>query len=298
MQGFQESNSEQVRDEANAWVARFAPLLMNTEVLTEPEVRERIQDSQRLQAEGRTLQGRLAEISETDSDLIRTFEAAIGQLDSIESDYRKQLAMLKPGDPEGIANLDAVNEKLAERMARKEVGLDTNAVIPDVLEMKVAPGNKGAAIGLGIFGLGWNAFTAFHATLMIGGMYQAFGLAALAMLAFYAIFFFAGIGMWIAAYNAGASEHIRLEGRELTVTKTLGPWRKDRTYKLGADSSAEIVEMQIAQVSSNKTSKKPTPVVHLHDVDGNPVGLGANATDAQRRQTRDKINAYLRVRGS
>lgn len=297
MQGFQESNSEQVRDEANAWVARFAPLVMNSEVLTESEVRERIQDSQRLQAEGKALRSRLSEIAETDSDLIRTFESAIGQLDSIESDYRKQLAMLKPGDPDGIANLEAVNEKLAERMARQEVGLQTNATIPDILEMKVSPGNKAAAIGLGVFGLGWNAFTAFHATLMIGGMYQAFGLAALAMLAFYAIFFFAGIGMWIAAYNAGASEHVRLEGRELTVTKTLGPFRKDRTYKLGPDSTAEIAEMQIAQVSSNQTSKKPTPVVQLHDADGNAIGLGATSTDTQRRQTRDKINAYLKVRG-
>lgn len=297
MQGYQESDAEQVRDEANAWVARFAPLLMNTEVLTESEVRERIQDSQRLQSEGHALRARLAAISESDPDLLKTFESAIGQLGSIESDYRKQLAMLKPGDPDGIANLEAVNERLAERMARIEVGLETNATIPDVLEMKVSPGNKAAAIGLGVFGLGWNSFTAFHATLMIGGMYQAFGLAALAMLAFYAIFFFAGIGMWIAAYNAGAAEHIRLEGRELTVTRILGPWRKDRTYKLGLDTTAEISEMQIAQVSSNQTSKKPTPVVQLHDVEGNPIGFGATSTDTQRRQTRDKVNSYLKVRG-
>lgn len=297
MQGYQESNSEQVRDEANAWVARFAPLVMNSEVLTEEEVRDRIKASQRLQSEGLALQARLGDISETDSELIQTFKSAIGQLDSIESDYRKQLGMLRPGDPMGIANLDAVNEKLAERMARQEVGLQTNATIPDILEMKVSPGNKAAAVGLGVFGLGWNAFTAFHATLMIGGMYQSFGIAALAMLAFYAIFFFAGIGMWIAAYNAGASEHIRLEGRELVVTKTLGPFKNEKTYKLAPDTTADIAMMSVSQVSTNQTSKKPTPVVQLHDAEGNAIGFGATSSDALRRQTKDKINAYLKVRG-
>lgn len=297
MQGNTESNSEQVRDQANAWVAKFAPLVMTSEILTEAEVRERIKSSERLQAEGRYLSSRLSEISETDTDLISTFESAIGQLDSIETDYRKQLGLLRPGDPEGIANLEAINEKLSERLARKEIGLETNATIPEVLELKVSPGNKVAAVGLGVFGLGWNSFTLLHATLMIGGMYKAFGFAAFAMLAFYAIFFMVGIGMWIAAYNSGASESIRLEGRELTVTKVLGPWRKDRTYKLGPKATADIAAMQISQVSTNQTSKKPTPVVQLHDVNGNGIGFGASATDALRRETRDKINAYLRVRG-
>ncbi len=297
MPEFHEVEAEQVRDEANAWVARFAPLVMHSEVLTDGEVRERIRDSDRLEKEGRALRSRLSALQDSDPDLIRTFEAAIGQLASIEADYRKQLAMLKPGDPDGIANLEAVNEKLAERMARQEIGAETNATIPEVLEMKVSPGNKAAAAGLGIFGLGWNAFTAVHAFFMIGGMAKAFGWAALFLLAFYAIFFFAGIGMWIAAYNTGASEHIRLEGRDLTVRKTLGPWTSERVFKLAVDDSAEIAEMQLAQVSNHQSSKRPTPVVQLHDIDGKPIGLGATATDVQRRQVRDKINAYLRVRG-
>lgn len=292
-----EVEAEQIRDEANAWVARFAPLVMQAEILTDDEVRQRIRDSERLEKEGRVLQSRLSAIEESDPTLIRTVEAAIGQLSSIEADYRKQLALLKPGDPDGIADLEAVNDKLAERMARQEIGAETSVAVPEVLEMKVSPGNKAAAIALGVFGLGWNAFTAVHAFFMIGGMTKSFGWVALFLLAFYAIFFFAGIGMWIGAYNAGASEHIRLEGRDLMVRKSLGPWSSERVYRLAPDDKAEIAEMQIAKVSNSENSKGPTPVVQLHDVDGNPIGLGAHATDVQRRQTRDKINAYLRVRG-
>lgn len=297
MQSFLDPEKEQTRDEANAWVARFAPLVMSEEVFTESEVRQRIEACRLLAAEGKELETRLGTLADTDSELLSTFQKALGQLDSLESDFRKHLARLKPGDPEGIADLDSINERLSERLARQEIGLETAQDVPDILEMKVAPGNKAAAAGLGIFGLGWNAFTAFHATMMIGGMSQAFGLMALFLLAFYAIFFFAGIGMWIAAANVGAAERITLEGRSLTVTKTLGPWTKDRHYKLAPDSTAEIAEMEIAQVRNSRAPQKPTPVVQLHDVDGNPIGLGATATDAQRRQTRDKINAYLKLKG-
>lgn len=297
MQSFLDPEKEQTRDEANAWVARFAPLVMSDEVFTETEVRQRIAACQSLSAEGQSLQARLNSIADTDPELLSTFEKALGQLDSLESDFRKHLARLKPGDPEGIADLESVNEKLAERMARQEIGMDTAREIPDILEMKVAPGNKAAAVGLGVFGLGWNAFTAFHATLMIGGMSQAFGPMAFFLLAFYAIFFFAGIGMWVAAVNTGSAEYISLEGRSLTVRKSLGPWNKERHYTLAPDATAEIAEMEIAQVRNSRTPPKPTPVVQLHDVEGNPIGLGATSTDAQRRQTRDKINAYLKLKG-
>jgi len=297
MQSFLDPEKEQIRDEANAWIARFAPLVMSDQVPTEVEVRQRISDCVQLGQQGAELQNRLSSISDDEPDLISTFQKALGQLGSLESDFRKQLARLKPGDPDGIADLNSINEKLAERLARQEVGLDTAQEVPDILEMKVAPGNKAAAAGLGVFGLGWNAFTAFHATMMIGGMSKAFGWAALFMLAFYAIFFFAGIGMWISAFNAGSEEYISLEGRKLTVTRKLGPWVRERHYTLASDCVADIAEMQIAQVNSNQTSKRPTPVVQMFDTEGNPIGIGANATDVQRRQTRDRINAYLRLKG-
>lgn len=297
MPGFRESSSEEIRDAANAWVARFAPLLMNQEVLTESEVRKRIYDSEILQREGRDMRERVREIAETDPDLIKTFEAAVGQLDSIEMDYRKQLALLKPGDPDGIANLETVNEKLQERLARQEVGLETNPTVPSILDLKVSPGNKAAAAGLFVFGLGWNAFTAFHATLMIGGMSKAFGLGAFALLAFYAIFFLVGFGMWAGAFHAGAAEQIHLDGRQLIITRTFGPYKKEKRYSLPPNSQAEIALAEDTQITGKNQTKKLVSVVQLHDVEGHPINIGAMATDMQRRQTLEKINAYLKVRG-
>jgi hypothetical protein len=92
-------------------------------------------------------------------------------------------------------------------------------------------------------------------------------------------------------------DRVSLEGRQLTVTKKLGPWVRQRHYTLAADAVAGIAEMELTQVNSNQTSKKPTPVVQLFDVEGNAIGIGGTATDIQRRQTRDRINSYLRLKG-
>lgn len=290
-------NPEQVRDEAHAWVARFAPLVLGNDILTENEVRHRIATAEVLQEQGKALQDRLASISQTDPELIKTVHSALSELESIETDFRLQLGRLAPGDPAGRASLDAVNERLAERLARKEVGLPTTSTIPDVLELKVSPGNKAAAAGLGIFGLGWNSFTAVHATFMIGGMAQAFGWAALGLLAFYGIFFSVGVGMWIAAYHAAASESIKLEGRKLSVTRKLGPILKTKEYQLPEGAQATISVMDMPRMSNNRGGSKPTPVIQLHDVDGNAIGIGATSTDVQRRQNMDKINSYLKIYG-
>lgn len=294
MQEFGSSDEERLRDEANAWIARFAPLVMSDSIHTEAEVRARIQSCLELQRHGEALQSRLSAISASDTDLVQTFDQAKGQLESIETDFRRQLARLSPGDPEGIADLEELKDRLAERKARQEIGLQTESSMPGVLEMKVGTGNKPAAMGLGVFGLGWTAFTTFHAVMMIGGMYQAFGLAAFALLAFYSIFFLVGFGMLAAAADAASNEHISLDGRKLTVIKSLGPWVRKKEYILERNAEAVVATMDVGRSGQNRSTRS-TPVVQLHDENGAPVGIGANATDVQRNQAAQRINAYLKL---
>lgn len=270
---------------------------MDESVPTEPEVRRRIQSCLQLRSEGESLKQRLTAISDSDPELVHTFDKASNQLESIEDDFRRKLGKLMPGDPDGIADLDEIKDRLAERLARQEMGLEGESAVPEVLELKVGSPNRTAAVGIGVFGLGWTAFTTFHAIIMIGGMFTAFGWGALALLAFYSIFFLAGFTMLAAAAEAASSEHIVLNGRQLTVVKSLGPWIRKKTYQLPADARAAIAEMEIARVRAGNAPAKPSTVVQVHDVDGNPIGFGANATDFQRRQTVERVNAYLKLRG-
>lgn len=293
MQEFQPQVPQELQNQANAWVARFAPLVMSDGVPTEQDLRDRIRVCQELQSDGLKLKPKFEAIANLDDPVAETFAQALDQLDEIEKEVRRQLGRLKPGDPESVADLDSINEKLAERLARQEMGLEPGLEIPAMLELKVAPGNKAAGIGLGIFGLGWNSFTAVHATFMIGGFSQAFGWAALGLLGFYAIFFAVGIGMWIAAANAASAEYIELNGRELTVRKVLGPWTRIKKYKLGADTKAELGEMVMTQVSNNRSSSRPTPVVMLYDEEGQSIGIGATSSRSQQEATCNKINSYL-----
>lgn len=297
VQEFDSVEAERIRDEANAWIARFAPLVMDESVPTEPEVRRRIQSCLQLRSERESLKQRLAAISDSDPELVHTFDKASNQLESIEDDFRRKLGKLMPGDPDGIADLDQIKDRLAERLARQEMGLEGESAVPEVLELKVGSPNRTAAVGIGVFGLGWTAFTTFHAIIMIGGMFTAFGWGALALLAFYSIFFLAGFTMLAAAAEAASSEHIVLDGRQLTVVKSLGPWIRKKTYQLPADARAAIAEMEIARVRAGNAPAKPSTVVQVHDVDGNPIGFGANATDFQRRQTVERVNAYLKLHG-
>jgi len=228
---------------------------------------------------------------------VQTFEKANFQLESIEGDFRKQLAKLIPGDPEGIADLEQINDRLAERLARQEVGLETEAAVPEVLEMKVGAPNRAGAVGIGVFGVGWTSFTTVHAVFMIGGMYQAFGWGALGLLAFYAIFFLAGFAMLAAAADAASTEHIVLDVRKLAVIKSLGPWIRRKDYQLPPDTQATIGEMETSRMRAGNAPSKPATVVQLHDVDGNAINFAANATDFQRRQVLERVNAYLKLRG-
>lgn len=297
MEGFQysqpDSNLEQARDEANAWMARFAPLVLQTdEPPTESMLRQQIATIESLQSTARTVQTRLASVATTqDLELKSTLERAVGQLQSIEDDVRRQLGKVRPGDPAGIADLDAVNAKLSERLARQEIGAPTSLEVPAVLEMKVSPGNWAAAGGIGLFGFGWTSFTTFHAVLMIGGMSKAFGWGALALLGFYSIFFAVGFSMIYAAINSASTESFTLDGDQLVIRKKLGGWVREKRYTIDPSVKADVESVSNTVRMGNQ--KGPVPMIALQDKDGRQVTFGQNATPAQRKIICDRINAYI-----
>lgn len=287
--------TEQARDAANAWIARFAPLVMGDEVLTASEVRDRLATVESLRSSGAEVRRSLQVYgSDSDWELSSTLERAVGQLDSVEEGLRRQLGMLAPGDPEGRADLDRLNERLTERSARQDLGLDGESEMPAVLEERTSPANWAAAGGIGLFGIGWTSFTTFHAFFMIGGMMQAFGFAALALLGFYAIFFAVGFAMLGAAVNAASDESIVLDGRTLTVRRKLGPWVRRKRHLLGPDAKASIGKVNAVKMGAGN-SNAVQPAIVVPDAEGRPVSFGAGKSADQRKRLRDRINAYLAV---
>lgn len=285
----------EARDAANAWIARFAPLVMGDQVLAESEVRNRIKTVGRLRSEsGEVRRGLQIYGGDSVWDVSSTLDRAVAQLDSIEEGLRKQLGLLSPGDPEGTADLERLNERLTERSARQELGLRPEAEMPAVLEERTSPPNWAAAGAIGLFGFGWTSFTTFHAVLMIGGMLKAFGYGALALLGFYAIFFAVGFSMLAAAVTAASDESIVLDGRTLTVRRKLGRWVREKRHQLGADSKAEIGRTSAVKMGTGQ-SDGVTPAIVIPDADGRPISFGSGQTSAQRDALRDRINAYLLV---
>lgn len=165
-----------------------------------------------------------------------------------------------------------------------------------MLKLKLSPGNLAGAAFIGLFGLGWTGFTAFHATLMIGGMFSAFGWPALLLLLFYAIFFAVGFGMFAAAYHAAASEEIELDGRELTVRKTLFGIQREKRYRLPKDAKAEAMAkvMEVENEGFRPTnSKKTVSAIVMTDEDGRQITFGSGATELAREKSVERLNAYI-----
>lgn len=286
---------EELRDQTNAWLARFAPLVMGPSVgLTESDVRKRLDSVGRLRHEAGSLRPRLGSLQLEDADLASTFEQALRQLDSVEEELRRTLGKLAPGDPASLVDLDALQDRLAEREARQELGLQAGLQPPDVLEMKTSGGSWAGALSMGVFGLGWTAFTTFHATLMIIGMSKAFGWGALALLLFYSIFYLVGFGMLAGAVSMASTESIRLEGRHLTITRSLGPFRRTRVYEL-AETKATIGTASNFPLQAK--GQRPTRSVLLHDVNAKAISLSSHSDASLKQEVMDRINAYLQVHG-
>lgn len=292
-----EAKLEETREAAHAWVARFAPLIMEEKVLGVRALKDRLKTIEELETSGPSVLQRLQQVA-TDDDwkLLDTIEKSLGQLESLETSLRKQLGTLAPGDPMGIADLDRLADRLAERSARAELGIDHEPETPDVLELKTAPANYGTAIGAGVFGLGWTSFTAVHAVLMIGGLMQAFGWFALFLLLFYAIFFGVGFALLAAAFNAACDESILLDGRRLTIRRQMGAMRREKSFQVGSGSLAKIGKIQAMKSSQTKAGARVQAIL-LTGEDGKTISFAGGQTNERLRELVEQINAYLRLKG-
>lgn len=285
-----------IRAQAHEWLAQFAPLVLMDEAPSREDVDAQLVAIEKLRTSGRDLTSRLTFLqSSEDQALADTLNKAYGQLDSIESDLRRRLAKIAPGDLRGQVDLSELQEKLAEREARQELGVSTLPEPPAILELVTSPSNPAGAVGVGIFGLGWTAFTVFHSVLMIGGMFKAFGWGALALLLFYSIFYAVGFGMLATAVNLLATESIELQGRTLKIKRVLGGWVREKSIELNEKTRARVGTPSMGWTNNNKQT--PTMAIILTDAAGKEVSIGTGASLELRGRMADQINHYLDVNG-
>lgn len=290
-----EQDAQKTRDDANIWLARLSPLLSPRPGLSQDEVEKNINTLTSLQAEASDLQYRLGSLWEPgDMELANTFGNAVTQLPSIEADFRTRLASQRFPGPR--VDLESIQERLAEREAQQELGIPTSVHSALSLNLQTSPRNIGAAIGVGIFALGWNAFTLMHAVLMIGGMWRAMGPVALFLLLFYAIFFGAGFAMTWATIEALSVEEIELTGRSLLIKKTLGKWVRTKLIDLDPESRAVVGIAQSGVRMNNSNNRLPQRAVLMTDSKGKEVVFGAGSTEEMKTRIARQVNEYLGAR--
>lgn len=269
---------------AGRWLAEFAPLMNFDEARTTAEIEKRVRLAQKLLAESRLVS------VQPGSPQAAVYEQALRQLPQVEDDYRRRLSVVQPGHPLSLPDLDSLQDKLAEHAARAELGAQ-NPAFSGSLKLKTSPSNWGAALAMGVFGLGILGFTGFHATLMIGGMMKAVGPVALFLLLFYAIFFAAAFGMLYTGFLSGSEETVEFDGSKLTIRRKLGLIRSTKTHDIDPKVPATLA--RIDRASTNSKASRLIPVVQLTDTEGRPVNLAAGATDGQRQRTMEAVNAHL-----
>ena len=277
-------------ENADRWLAIFAPMLEFDQAGTAKEMERRIKLLRQLRSNSAEVQRALSSSEEVGAaDRLDVVTKATQQLDSIEDEYQKRLAVEQPGHALSMANLDALKDKLAENAARMEVGADILTPFEGHLEIETAKGSLAAAAGVGIFATGWLSFTTLHAVLMIGGMARAIGWGALALLAFYAIFYFAGFAMAYGAFISGSNETMVVDGTKLRLTRKLGPIRMSREYTLDLTQRAKLGTAQLGTGNSRTGS----PVVQLAAADGKTINIGAGSGREQLQVIQQQLNGYI-----
>jgi hypothetical protein len=284
------SESSQAIESADRWLALFAPMLDFDQASTAKELERRIKLLRQLRSSSPDVQRALSTNSLGDSaERLDVIVKASAQLASIEDEYQRRLAIEQPGNALSLPNLDVLKDKLAEHAARIEVGAENSTPFTGKLEMQTARGSIAAASGLGVFALGWLSFTTLHACLMIGGMLRSIGWGALALLAFYAIFYFAGFAMAFGAFISGSNETMVLDGTKLRLTRKLGPIRMSREYTLDLTQRAKLGTAQLGTGNSRTGS----PVVQLVAADGKTINIGAGSSREQLQVIQQQLNGYI-----
>lgn len=270
------------RSSTERWLARFAPIL---ELGTETPA-ERLRTIQALRKDGEPV---LVELSawatEDDQVLLTTLREALAHLKTAEETLKTTLVPAT-----STVSLTDLRAKIAEAAARTELG-GTEAV-PTKVELALTPGSLAAAGGMGLFSVAWLSFTTFHATLMIGGMWKAFGPGALFLLAFYSLFFGVGFAMAKGALDAASSESLELLGTTLIVRKKLGPWLREKRIELGPQSRVGLAVPNIRQKGSRAMA------LAVNDVHGKNHQFGVGAAEHLKSGYVSQLNAYLAAQGA
>jgi hypothetical protein len=288
--------NREAQDRANRWLARFAPVLEGTDSLGADETRRRLESVQGLRPDGQSaLHNLRTQATQAEVPLIQTLASALNELDVLETELRRRLGALAPGDPQGQVDLGAIQAKLAERAAEREVKSwgTTDALLPPVVELKTSPPNWAAAGFMGLFCLGWNSFTTIHAVLFIGGFWHVIGPFALLFLLFYSIFWAAGLAMGLAAFMAACQETITLEARRLTVRRALFGYTWKREYNLAAGARAQLIDPIM------KSQKQPVggtgsgKDVAVTDESGKEIRFASGRPLHEQEALVTKLNQYL-----
>ena len=281
--------SDTLRQQMNRWVAQFAPLVMDEKTLTPDEARRKVDLVRRLREESDQLQVAKSTVTSLDdAELLNTFQLAVRQLPQLEADLRRHLNLLAPGDPEPRPCLTTLQDRLQEKAARQEMGL-SNLEADQPVEAKTAEPSVATAAGIGIFALGWNGFTLFHATMMLGGMIKSFGFLANLMGLFYLPFLAVGVLMIAGVVFSLCSETIRLDGHQLTVTYRWGRLTYLRKHQIDVNQLVKQSEV----LDSDTERMKKQDQIEFTDVKGKPIRLARGLSQSARESLIQELNAHI-----
>jgi hypothetical protein len=282
---------------ANAWLSQFTPLLDDLDQLSADECRGRLKQVPALRADGDRVLLRLQEHAcQSDAGLLATLREAVRELAGQENDLRQRLALLEPGDPQGMVDLSELRERLAEAAARREVASVTGSLggHSTLLELQTSPPNWGAALMMGVFSFGWMSFTTVHAVLMIGGMFHAFGWIALALLGFYALFWSVGIAMAWGAILSASQEHLAGSSGQLTITRKFLRWSWSKKYRVSSESRAYVKRATSRHNSGANSSLQAA----FTDSEGREITFASGRPEPELDRLIARLSDYLRtVRG-
>jgi hypothetical protein len=295
---FESNELAEARLRAESWLAEFAPTI-EVDTLDSPDAcQQSIETVQRLRQTGPGVLSDLNRLGQlSDQATISTLQQAISQTTSLESDIRRRLALVEPGNKLGKVNLNELQGRLAERAARQEVlGEDSTPLVPDVIDRVTSEPNILGSLFVGLFGLGWTSFTTVHCIFMVGGMVKSFGPAGLLLLLFYSIFFAVGFGMLYATIESLSRHHIRLDGNELTVTKTLGGWVRTKKYVVDTSYPPEfrIPPVGSAGFTAEKEGEPAKRAFVLKSTEGKWIVFGTGMDIREATELLQVLRLYLK----
>lgn len=293
---YSEDELVEARREANSWLSRLDPIVNLSSETTLKDLERHLKTLRELSKTGPAVLDRLSHSATAeDSSLLTTLRSGQSHLSIIEEGVRSKLAALRPGHAQGQVDLDRLSAKLTEIAAHEE--MDSTLLLSEPLKIQAHQGSIAAAMGIGVFGMGWTAFTTVHAFFMIGGMFKSFGFMALFLLLFYSIFFLVGFGMLAGAWYALWTVDVEIDGNTLRETRTFRGMRKEKTYRLTPNTVVEIgypkkLPFGISANNKNQSGKK---ALVIRDPEGWEYTMGLTWDHAEKKKRLAQIEARIRL---